>query len=157
MGSIASQITSLTIVYSAVYSGADQRKHQSSVSLAFVWGIHRGPGNSPHKWPVTRKTFPFDDGIMQSVQKHSLPHFSINSCYGKASIIPFWVSRVCYRYINKISTYVVIIVLTMLSSLTMSSICQNDRVHGKWTFIFLVLIATNNYLSRYKIKRGRCL
>ena len=41
MGTIASQITSLTIVYSTVYSGADQRKYQSSVSLAFVWGIHR--------------------------------------------------------------------------------------------------------------------
>ena len=41
MSAIASQITSLTIVYSTVYSGADQRKHQSSASQAFVWGIHR--------------------------------------------------------------------------------------------------------------------
>ena len=41
-GTIVSQITSLTIVYSTVYSGADQRKHQSSASLAFVWRIHRG-------------------------------------------------------------------------------------------------------------------
>ena len=64
MGTIASQITSLTIVYSTVYSDADQRKHQSFASLAFVWGIHRGPVNSPHKWPVTRKMFPFDDVIM---------------------------------------------------------------------------------------------
>ena len=64
MGTIASQITSLTIVYSTVYSGADQSKHQSSASLAFVWGIHRGPVNSTHKWPVTRKMFPFDDVIM---------------------------------------------------------------------------------------------
>ena len=58
MGTIASQITSLTIVYSAVYSGADQIKHHNSASLDFVWGIHRGPVNSPHKWPVTRKMFP---------------------------------------------------------------------------------------------------
>ena len=57
MSAIASQITSLTIIYSAVYSGADQRKHQSSVSLAFEWGIHRWPVNSPHKGPVTRKKF----------------------------------------------------------------------------------------------------
>ena len=64
MGAIASQITSLTIVYSTVYSDADQRKHQSSASLAFVRGIHRGPVNSPHKWPVTRKMFPFDDVFM---------------------------------------------------------------------------------------------
>ena len=64
MGSIVSQITSLAIVYSIVYSDADQRKHQTSASLAFVRGIHRGPVNSPHKWPVTRKIFPFDDVIM---------------------------------------------------------------------------------------------
>ena len=64
MGSITSQITSLTIVYSSVYSGADQRKHQSSTSLAFVRGIHRRAVNSPHKGTVTRKMFPFDDVIM---------------------------------------------------------------------------------------------
>ena len=64
VGMMASQITSFTIVYSPVYSGADQRKHQSSASLAFVRGIHRWPLNSPHKWPVTRKIFPFDDVIM---------------------------------------------------------------------------------------------
>ena len=63
MGTIASQITSLAIVYSTFYSDADQRKHQSSTSLAFVRGIHRAPVNSPHKWPVTRKMFPFDDVI----------------------------------------------------------------------------------------------
>ena len=67
MGTMASQITSLTSVYSTVYSGANQRKHQSSVSLAFVLGIHRGPVNSPHKWPVTRKMFPFDDVIMSGL------------------------------------------------------------------------------------------
>ena len=64
MSEIASQITSLTTVYSIVYSDADQRKHQSSESLAFMRGIHRGPVNSPHKWPVTRKMFPFDNVIM---------------------------------------------------------------------------------------------
>ena len=57
MGPIASQITSITIVYSTVYSDADQRKHKTSASPTFVWGIHRGPVNSPHKWPVTRKIF----------------------------------------------------------------------------------------------------
>ena len=64
MGAIASQITSLAIIYSAFHLGADQRKHQSSASLAFVRGIHRGPVNSPHKWPVTRKMFRFDDVMM---------------------------------------------------------------------------------------------
>ena len=64
MGAIASQITSLAIVFSTVYSDADQIKQQSSASLAFVRGIHRRPVNSPHKWPVMRKMFPFDDVIM---------------------------------------------------------------------------------------------
>ena len=64
MGTMASQITSLAIVYSSVYSDVDQRKHQSSASLAFVRGIHRGPVNSPHRGAITRKTFPFDDVIM---------------------------------------------------------------------------------------------
>ena len=49
MGAVASQITSPTIVYSTVYSDADQRKHKSSASLAFVRGIHQWPVNSPHK------------------------------------------------------------------------------------------------------------
>ena len=64
MGAMASQATSLTIVYSTVYSGIDQRKHKSSASLAFVRVIHRWPVNSPHKWPVTRNMFPLDDVIM---------------------------------------------------------------------------------------------
>ena len=64
MTMLASQITSLAVVYSIVYSGVDQRKHQSSASLAFVREIHRGPVNFPQKWPVTRKIFPFDDVIM---------------------------------------------------------------------------------------------
>ena len=64
MGAIASQITCVTTVYPTVYSSAGQRKHQSSASLALVRGIHRWPVNSPHKGPVTRKIFPFDDVIM---------------------------------------------------------------------------------------------
>ena len=64
MSAMASQMTSLTIVYSTFNSGADQRKHQSSASLAFVREIHRKPVNSPHKKSVTRKMFPFDDVII---------------------------------------------------------------------------------------------
>ena len=73
MDAIASQITSLTIVYSIVYSDADQRKHQSSKSPAFVRGIHRGPVNSPHKWPVTRKMFPFDGVTMTETRGKPSP------------------------------------------------------------------------------------
>ena len=64
MGAMASQITSLTIVRSNVYSGADQRKHRNPVSLTFVREIQRGSVKFPHKWPVTRKMFPFHDVIM---------------------------------------------------------------------------------------------
>ena len=62
MSAMASQITGISIVYSTVCSGADQRKHQSSASLSN--GIHRWPVNSPHKGPVTRQMFPSDDFIM---------------------------------------------------------------------------------------------
>ena len=65
MTMLASQISSLPVVCSIVYSDVNQRKHQSSASLAFVREIHRGPVNFLHKWPVTRKMFPFDDVIMR--------------------------------------------------------------------------------------------
>ena len=61
---MASEITGLTIVYSTVYSGADQRKHKKLRLTGLCAGIHRWPVNSPHKGPVTRKMFPFDDVIM---------------------------------------------------------------------------------------------
>ena len=90
MGAVASQITSLTIVYSTVYSDTDERKHQSCASLAFVWGIHRGPVNSPHKWSVTRNMFPFDDVIMSplySTKKDSMKlHKNAVKCSENANI-----------------------------------------------------------------------
>ena len=66
MGPTASQITSLTILFFFDLD-TDQRKHQSSASLPFVRGIPRRPGNFPHKWPVTRKMFPFDNAIMSKI------------------------------------------------------------------------------------------
>ena len=87
MSAMASQNTSVSIVYSIVCSGADQRKHQNSASLAFVGLIHRWPVNSPHKWPVKRKTFPFDDvinfqhcpSVQISRRSFSLHIYSINN------------------------------------------------------------------------------
>ena len=81
----SSQITSLAIVYSTVYSDANQRKHQSSASLAFVRGIYRWPVNSPRKGPVTQKMFPFDDVIMRWPSCHSsFPEF----CKTRTATIP---------------------------------------------------------------------
>ena len=57
MSAMASQITIVSHFCSAVCPGADQRKHQSSASLAFVWGIHRWPEDSPHNGTATRKIF----------------------------------------------------------------------------------------------------
>ena len=69
MSAMAIQITGLTIVYSTVYSGTDETKHQSPASRAFVRGIHRLPVNSPHKGPVTRKMFPFDVIMLRGLLK----------------------------------------------------------------------------------------
>ena len=68
MTPLASQITSLTVVYTVVYSDTDQRKYQSSGSLAFVRGIHRDRWIPPYKGPVTRKMFPFGDVIMSGCE-----------------------------------------------------------------------------------------
>ena len=68
--------------FSNVYKDADQIKHQSAASLAFVRGIHRWPVNFPHKWPVTRKMFPFDDVIKHVVHSSRLAetYFAITNC-----------------------------------------------------------------------------
>ena len=72
MSAIASQITSLTIVYSTVYSDADQRKHKSSASLAFVWGIHRD------RWiPCTKGQL-----------RDKCLHLMTSSCYQRILFLP---------------------------------------------------------------------
>ena len=98
MGAMASHIISLTIVYSTVHSGADQRNHQSSASLAFVQGIHRWPVNFLHKWPVTWKMFPFDDVIMargECKDMVTLMSFSNRIWYGAVAFISF-IMIICF-------------------------------------------------------------
>ena len=73
MGTMMSQISSLAIVFSTVYSGADQRKHQSSASLAFVRGIHRWP-EFPTQRASNAEMFPFDDVTMCSAIHLPLLH-----------------------------------------------------------------------------------
>ena len=78
MSVTASRITSLTIVYSIVYSGADQR----NIKAPRHWplrGIHRWPVNSPHKWQVKRKMFPFDDIIMSAKNRFTK---QVKKCQG---------------------------------------------------------------------------
>ena len=90
MGAIASQITSLTIVYSTIYSDVHKKKHQSSASLAFVRGIHRWPVNSPHKGPVTRKCF----HVMTSSWKWCWITFL---CISKVFELRVLVNKNCWR------------------------------------------------------------
>ena len=66
MGTIASQIISLTIVYSTVYSDADKKTSKRRVT-GLCAGNSSGTGELPHKWSVTRKMFPFDDVIMSLI------------------------------------------------------------------------------------------
>ena len=87
MSVMASQIASASVVCSTVCSGADRRKHQSSVPLAFVRGIHRWPVDFPHKGPVTRKVFSFDDVIMWN-PCDALPQ----------GILIVWQSHTCTHY-----------------------------------------------------------
>ena len=91
MGAIESQITGVSIVCLTVCSGVDQRNHQSSASLAFVRGIHRWPVDSPHKGPMTRKMFPFDDVIMHlpSLMYSSWPSYK-STCTALTRIGTSW-------------------------------------------------------------------
>ena len=108
MTMLASQITSLPVVCSIVYSDVNQRKHQSSASLAFVREIHRGPVNFPHKWPVTRKMFPFDDVIMLIV--YNLPYviFDIDSSQSVAKLkccIQLFFDKHVFKSVNQIQVF----------------------------------------------------
>ena len=97
MGTMASLITGLTIVYSTDYLRCRLKKHQSSASLAFMRGIHRWPVNSPHKGLVTRKMFPLGDAIMEDwswlswIPKYDTRWFIPNS--GSLYTHGIWCSR----------------------------------------------------------------
>ena len=95
MSAMASQITGVSIVCSTDCWGADQRKHQSYASLAFMREIHRGPVNSPQNGPVTRKMFPLDDVIMYPLSVSSergYRHDGKSSC-SLVSLSGFWLCK----------------------------------------------------------------
>ena len=77
MSAMASQVTSLTIVYSTVYSDADQRKYQNSASLAFVRGIHRYRWIPRTKGQQRGKCFHL---ITSSWVSHDWPNSRIQKC-----------------------------------------------------------------------------
>ena len=153
MGTMASQITSLTIVYSAVYSGTDQRKHQSSASLAFVWGIHRWPVNSPHKGPVTRKIIPFDDVIM--TQWHDPYIYSVASIFSVYLFLPY--TGLVLIYVSVIVRYEHVFILTYKYILyTWGNFTGGDKLNN-WKIRARISYDINRqqkFSDNYVIKRG---
>ena len=114
MSVILSQTTGVSMVYWTVCSGADQRKHHSSASLALTRGNHRWPVNSPHKDPVTRKMFSFDDFIMV-VPSKPLPLFPYtisaeSSSFGLSSTTSneIWIEMLeyCFKEVHLKLSYV---------------------------------------------------
>ena len=81
MGTVASQIEG-----DCLLNRLSRRRSKTTLKLCVTGlcaGSHRGPVNSPHKWPVTRKMIPFDDVIMWS------------GCYGQARF-----SEMCSRWVS---------------------------------------------------------
>ena len=134
MGAKASQIPSLTTVYSTVYSGADQRKHQSSASLASVRGIHRWPVNSPHKGPLSRKILPIDDVIMCIVCMRTCVRCTIRLvklCWQKVKII-LSMRRSC----------------TNFSGISLVAITIAPWAHGKYDLVYHTIIRGDPLLTK---------
>ena len=97
MTTMASQITSITVVYSIVFSGADKKKTSKLRVTGLCAGNSPGPVNSPHKEPVTRKIFPFDDVIMYRVQ--STPDDGVEALSGRNRL------TICTLRMKSISTF----------------------------------------------------
>ena len=118
MSAMASQLTSPTIVYSIFYSGADQRKPQSTASLAFVSGIHRWPAGLDirkfHPWfnlqpkfhyrnhNISRNTFP-SHLIFSSLLKSINTSLTITVHYTSESLVNEWpfisLYAICYSFL----------------------------------------------------------
>ena len=77
MSAMTSQITRVSIIFSTVCSGTDQRKYQSYKPLAFVREIHRWREFYPKRGPVTRKMFPFDDVITRKMSSTTMSTMSL--------------------------------------------------------------------------------
>ena len=136
MSTMAAQITGVSLVYSAICSVADQWKYQSSTSLAFMRGIHRSPVDSPHKGPVTRKMFPFDDIIM-------IPSWNL-CAYSVYSRLHFQI-RVTNYFLCPTSVDLQI----AFESLGDDAFCQNDTYSWMQHFLFEDNIGIAKYRCCY--------
>ena len=147
MGAMASQITSLTIVYSTVYLDADQRKHHSSASLAFVRGIHRKSVNSPHKWPVSRKMSPFDDAIMKNGDIRST-----HVVWPTGKCAYFWAWIYCTYMIHKCACPMQLnYPQTNMVCLHIIPRANDIKMHLSMVFLMFVLHDSGLYILRCRI------
>ena len=169
MGTLTSQITGFSVVYSIVCSGTDQRKYQSSESLAFVRGIHWWPVNSPHKAPVMWKKFPLDDVVMvwlpnvgdslfvSSIRK---PYaFFFNLILVNAFIISpfvilspsvlhhswFWISEGLSR--NNLPTYIYSLIGWIFISHVIFYCCLHDQNNSYWSCVAKYLTVSHRFNS----------
>ena len=110
-----------------VYSGADQRKHQSSASLAFVQGIHRRPMNFSHKWLVTRKNFPFDDVIMC---RQATNHY-LNQCW-PSFITPYGVTKPRRVDVTRMSRPCCIYCVVFIHARICIGLSWHNAIHGTY-------------------------
>ena len=117
MSAMASQITSLTIVYSAVYS----RRRSKKTSKLRVTGLCEGnspvTGNSPHKGPAKRKLLLFDDVILIYI-------IYISLCV-KTSINQ-GVARNPFNYIPGIFVCILSVTITFIN------VSRSKLFHVKW-------------------------
>ena len=145
MGTMGSQITSLTIVYSIVYLSADQRKHQSSVLLAFVRGIHRRPVNVSIWW--RRQA---DRALWQELLYQLVPDFSmwpeIESLLGEGCHLGLFV-KITYsncelplsdKLINAITLAVYIYIYIYIYMVYISNLIVDSGIWWNWEALIRV-------------------
>ena len=140
MSAVASQITSLMIAYSTVDSDADQRKHQSSASLAFVQGIHRG-----HKWPVMQKMFWSDDVILVYIWCPCI--YSNRPSTGTLLITTLDMKLWCFFRYYRLRIYFQNISLKIANGIIQNittpqglrNSTKSRRMHALWVFTLIIL------------------
>ena len=139
MTMLASQITSLPVVCSIVYSDINQRKHQSSASLAFVREIHRGPVNFPNKWPVTRKMFPFDDVIMHFSETGRYTKVLICQIQGNADMSHFYNCQLTIYDTDTLTSYLTLFVaqIQRIPVINHHDLCCFQKTHSVWFEFFI--------------------
>ena len=161
MSATASQITGISIVYSTICSGADQRKYQSSPSLTFERGIHRWPVDSPHKGPVTRKCIYsmtswclwlwliiskascyLNHAISEFFYHKNDPTYNIHADFMQIYILHFRNSGVGSMELENafccpIGDICIIIIMTLWESFSYSPLWENSML---WTYISTLLL-----------------